>query len=486
MDGTMADTVAQPKLPIYVDLDGTLVKTDVAQELLCQAAAHPKNWVTLLKSTLRGKAELKTTISEITEFDAATLPYREEVLTYLKQEKARGRQIILASATDMKIAQKVSDYIDIFSNIIASESGKNLKGQAKLSEIQKTDSEFEYIGDSKADLPIWRDAQAVGFVNAPAAAAPLKKQMPVSLEINDRSSTPASLLKAMRPHQWAKNALILLPLFFSHQYGDVTKIAQALLAVIIFSFCASAIYIVNDILDIEADRKHSKKKFRPFAAGELSPITGITAAMGLLGIALTSSALFFGAIVTSLFIFYIISTTLYSTWLKHKPIMDVVVLTCLYTLRIFVGGVAISTALSPWLLNFSLFFFASLAFMKRYTEMLRVQAKGKDAARGYLVSDLAAILPMGITTGGLAVLTLTLYLNSAYVAQTYGAVQILWLIAPLMMFWIFRAWLKALRDQIDDDPVVFALKDPISRITLGITIGVVLAAKFLVIEGVFL
>jgi hypothetical protein len=164
----------------------------------------------------------------------------------------------------------------------------------------------------------------------------------------------------------------------------------------------------------------------------------------------------------------------------------VIVLTCLYTLRIFVGGVAISTALSPSLLNFSLFFFASLAFMKRYTEMKRLQARGKDAARGYFVSDLDAILPMGIACGGLSVLTLTLYLNSAFVAETYGAVQLLWLIAPIILFWIFRAWLKALRDQIDDDPVVFALRDPISRVILGVTILIIVASKFLTLEGILL
>ena len=176
-------------------------------------------------------------------------------------------------------------------------------------------------------------------------------------------------------------------------------------------------------------------------------------------------------------------TTLYSTWLKHKPVIDVVVLTCLYTLRIFVGGVAIGAALSPWLLNFSLFFFASLAFMKRYTEMRRVEAEGRDSARGYLVGDLEAILPMGVATGGLAILTLTLYLNSDFVAETYAAPQLLWLVAPVTMFWIFRAWLKALRNEIDDDPVVFALRDRTSRLTLCISVALVVLSKFLTLEG---
>ncbi|UZD91708.1 UbiA family prenyltransferase [Cognatishimia activa] len=480
----MQNTDSYDELPLYVDLDGTLVKTDVAQELLCQVAAKPGHWIELLKSASRGRAETKAYISETAEFAPENLPYRSEVLDYIQQEKDRGRRVILASATDMKIATKVADFIGNFDDIIASENGNNLKGSDKLKVIQDESNEFEYLGDSTADIPIWQAAKRAGYVNAPTAALQFQKETDkTSLLISDNKPVTNALLKAMRPHQWAKNALILLPLFFSHQYGQVELVAKALLATLIFCLCASAIYIVNDLLDIEADRKHAKKRYRPFAAGDLRPVTGAGFALVLLIVALSISSIVFGALLTSLFVLYLISTTLYSAWLKHKPIVDVVVLTCLYTLRIFIGGVAIGVALSPWLLNFSLFFFASLAFMKRYTEMRKVEAQGKDMARGYLVSDLAAILPMGVATGGLAVLTLTLYLNSAFVAATYGAVQLLWLIAPLIMFWVFRAWLKALRDEIDDDPVVFALRDPISRITLGLTIFVVLASRFLTLEG---
>lgn len=484
MDATLSDI----DLPLYVDLDGTLVNTDVAQELLLQVVARPKAWGPLARSLTQGRAEAKQFLAQDGEFDPATLPYVPEVLEYLRAEKARGRRVVLASATDIRVAEKVAAHLGLFDAVIASTDGDNLKGARKLEAIKEDGGEaFEYLGDSNADRVIWKSAAVSGFVNAPAPASDLvAPEGRVSLDIREKHSVLDGIRRAMRPHQWAKNALILLPLFFSHQYGDTELVMRALLAVIIFSFCASAIYIFNDLLDIEADRHHAKKRFRPFAAGTLSPVKGVIASAVLLIVSLGVSALYYGFAFTGLFLFYVLSTTLYSTWLKHKPVIDVVVLTCLYTLRIFVGGVAIGAALSPWLLNFSLFFFASLAFMKRYTEMRRVEAAGKDGARGYLVDDLTAILPMGVSCGGLAVLTLTLYLNSAFVAATYGAVEILWLIAPLIMFWIFRAWLKALRDEIDDDPVVFAMRDRTSQLTLLLTVMVVLASKFLTLNGVAL
>ncbi|MDC0737795.1 UbiA family prenyltransferase [Cognatishimia sp. SS12] len=474
-------------IPLYVDLDGTLVKTDVAQELLCQVAAKPMHWIGLLQSSKLGRSGVKAFVSERAEFDPANLPYRDDVLDYIRNEKSRGRKVFLATATDARIAKKIFDYIGVFDGVIASDEGNNLKGQAKLEAIQSASPAFEYVGDSKADIPIWNAARISGFVNAPnSAMTSLSQTHAPSLNVHDAVPFAKGLFRAMRPHQWAKNALILLPLFFSHQYGQPDLVARAMLATFMFCLCASAVYIVNDLLDIEADRNHNTKKHRPFASGELRPAAGVGFALVLLLTSLIISSLAFGFALTFLLLLYLFSTSLYSGWLKHKPIFDVIVLTCLYTLRVFIGGVAIGAALSPWLLNFSLFFFASLAFMKRFIEMRKVKAEGKVMARGYLVSDLEAILPMGIATGALSVLTLTLYLNSRFVAETYGAVQILWLIAPLTMFWIFRTWLKALRDEIDDDPVVFALRDTVSRITLVATICVVLTSRFSTLEGLLL
>jgi 4-hydroxybenzoate polyprenyltransferase len=215
------------------------------------------------------------------------------------------------------------------------------------------------------------------------------------------------------------------------------------------------------------------------------PVQGALTAIGLAAFAFFISMSLLSVAMSLIFLLYIVITTLYSVWLKHYSTIDVITLTCLYTLRIVAGGVAISAVLSPWLLNFSLFFFLSLALMKRYIELVRVQKAGKEKSRGYYVTDLQAVLPMGIANGGLAVLTLTLYLNSEYVAQTYASPTLLWLVAPLTLFWVYRAWIWALRDKIDDDPVVFALRDKISRLTLFLTCALVISAKFISLEAWF-
>ncbi|MEQ9695207.1 UbiA family prenyltransferase [Shimia sp. SDUM112013] len=468
-------------IPIFVDLDGTLVKTDLAQEQLAGLVFRPAHLGGLIRTGGEGRSHLKRYVAENARLDVALLPYNDEVLDYLTAEKAAGRRIILATAADSKVAEAVAGYLEIFDDIIASTPGNNLKGAAKLAEIEASaEGPFEYLGDSPADLPIWQAADRVGFVNA---AHGLRTQVPnektISLAVDNKPPVWKSLLKAMRPHQWVKNALIFLPLFFSHSYGDPELLVRALLTFVAFSLLASSVYLFNDIQDLGADRRHASKKFRPFAAGTLSPVKGLMAAGGLMVFALGLSALTLGAPITLLLLIYLAITFLYSGWLKHFSTIDVITLTCLYTMRIFVGGVAIGALPSPWLLNFSLFFFLSLALMKRYVELDGVRAAGKDRSRGYQVGDLPAVMAGGISTGGLSVLTLTLYLNSDFVAQTYQTPMLLWLVAPLILFWIQRAWVWALRGWIHSDPVVFALRDRISRVTLGLTCLLVVAAKYL-------
>lgn len=477
------------QIPLYVDLDGTLIKSDVAQELLVRVIARPDLWREARAAMTRGRADLKQFLSQNLEFDAATLPYTEAVVTYIKAEKSKGRRVVLATAADQMVADQVAEHLGLFDDVIASRPGHNLKGDAKLDAIQNdAKGAFEYLGNDTPDLAIWKDATGVGVVNAPAhvKARALKNTQP-SLLVEDRPSVARGILKAMRPHQWAKNSLVLLPLFFSHSYMNPQMLAAALLAVAVFSMCASAIYIINDLLDIEADRQHPRKRNRPFAAGTLSPKHGILASAALLTSAFSISLWQFSPIVTGLFALYILTTTLYSTWFKHKAAIDIVVLTCLYALRIFVGGVVIGVIVSPSLLNFSLFFFASLALMKRFTEIQKLEtSKTKEKVRGYYLKDNQTILPMGITAGGLAVLTLTQYFGTEIVSSTYGAPELLWLTAPLVLFWIFRAWLLAMRAQIDYDPVVFALRDKISRVAILLCVGLVIAAKFLSIEGLLI
>ncbi|WP_086934328.1 UbiA family prenyltransferase [Agarilytica rhodophyticola] len=469
-------------IPVFVDMDGTLVKSDIAQELLLQSFKNINQLKHIFTLCFSGRSHIKRFLAENNEFSASLLPYNQEIIDYLQQQKAAGRKIILATASDEIIAHKVAEHTGLFDDVIASTPGSNLKGENKLKAIKaySSDKGFEYIGDSTADFPIWKDADKSGFVNPPKPANKIEKNTEnISIEVNNKISTSKALIKAMRPHQWAKNALVFVPLIFSHSYTDASLLLLALITFFVFSFCASGIYIINDLLDIEADRMHTSKKKRPFAAGDLLPVKGVFVSFFLIAIPLLISAIFLGFFSTLVFVTYIILTNLYSFYLKHKSTIDVVTLTCLYTIRIIAGGVAIGASLSPWLLNFSLFFFLSLAYMKRYIELSGIKRNGKLNGRNYDVSEMDVILTTGIVNGGLAVLTLSMYLNSDFVTSSYASPQVLWLICPLLMFWVYRAWMWAKREKIDDDPVVFALKDRISLVTVALTGALVIISKFI-------
>ncbi len=476
----------EPGLPIFVDLDGTLTRTDVAQELFIRFFKQPTRAVEFLSALLSGPSHTKRILAETQEFSAETLPYNETVLNYLRTEKRKGRKVYLASATDQLIADKIADHLQLFDGVIASTPGENLKGSAKLDRIRDSvaGGAFEYIGDSDADIPIWNSAAQCGFVNASGKAASFERTASnVSLSVADAPSRWRAIFKAIRPHQWAKNFLIFGPLLFSHSYTDPSQVMATILAFLAFSACASAIYIVNDLFDVEADRVHHKKRFRPFAAGSLQPLDGALVTGVLIAGALIASAMVLPLSFLLVLLAYIATTTLYSTVLKHYSTIDVITLTCLYTVRLIAGAAAISVELSPWLLNFSLFFFLSLAYMKRYIELKAVEPGQKLNGRNYSSDEVDIIAASGLVCGGLSILTLSLYLNSEYVKSTYASPTLLWLICPLLLFWIFRCWLWARRGKIDDDPVVFALRDRISLKTAVITGSLIVASKYMPLGG---
>jgi 4-hydroxybenzoate polyprenyltransferase/phosphoserine phosphatase len=477
----------QRDFPIFVDMDGTLIKSDIAQELLIQSVKKWHDLKKLASLALQGRSHIKDFLARSNSFEPANLPLNSEVIDYLRAEKAKGRKVILATASDQLIAEKVAKEVGLFDDIIASTPGYNLKGRKKLEAIQKyvSGSDFEYLGDSSADIPIWKEAEAAGFVNASVKPESMVEDTAkVSLVVNNQVHWLKYMLKAMRPHQWAKNSLVFLPLVFSHSYDSFLPIVAAALTFLCFSLCASGIYLINDLLDIESDRAHPTKYKRPFAAGNLSPVKGILASFILTAAALSTCVIYLNLWVLLVLILYILLTNLYSFYLKHYSTIDVVTLTCLFTMRIVAGAVAVSAPLSPWLLNFSLFFFLSLAYMKRYIELNKSKHKGKLSDRNYNASDLDIVLNTGLVNGGLAVLTLSMYLNSQYVVNTYASPEILWFICPLMLFWIYRAWLWAKREKIDHDPVVFALKDKISWITVMLLGLTVMLAKYISIKGI--
>ncbi|MDF1802678.1 UbiA family prenyltransferase [Thalassovita sp.] len=473
-------------VPLFVDLDGTLVLTDVAEEMLARSARSVSAMTKGLGAyRADGLGGLKRSLFQEVGFRADLLPYNPQVMEYIHQARHAGREIILATAADREVAEEVAAFTDLFDRIIASDPGRNLKGKAKLEAIHDIvgDGPFEYLGDSKADLPIWTAASHRGFARIPNSAAALAAEKDfVTLTPGPAPSRLRALRKAMRPHQWSKNVLVLAPLLFTHLYGDPVSVLRALLGFAVFSICASAVYLINDVLDIEADRAHETKKARPFAAGLLLPRVGFGGALVLLVVALS---LAFGVLGTGfgvVMLLYVALTTAYSFVLKAFSTVDVVALALLYTLRIIAGAVALKTFPSPWLLTFSMFFFLSLAYLKRYIELSKITGSRGLPSRNYWASDLTVVQTFGIANGALSLLTLAEYVSNNEVTQRYQTPGILWLSIPVMMFWTYRAWMWANRGKIGDDPVIFAMKDQISRLTGLVILAIFLLARYLNVD----
>lgn len=457
---------------VFVDLDGTLVATDLlAEALLRIVSRRPAILPQCIVAAFQGRASLKQCAAESVHFDAKLLPYRPEVIDLLRQQKAKGNTIVLATASPVEWANAVAKHLGLFDAVLASDGNTNLKGPAKLRAItaycrQVGQQEFAYVGDSVADLPIWQQAARV-YVVAPSASlgAKLAQQGARTQPLVHRTKIWMNVLKLLRPHQWTKNLLLFVPICLAHMV-DVQGMASALLAFLVFSLAASSVYVLNDLVDIDSDRQHPTKRNRPFASGALSVAYGPPLALMMLTAAVTIAAItlplsFFGFLVL-----YLAVTTLYSFWLKRIVVVDVMVLAGLYTLRIIAGTVATASPMSEWLLGLSLFLFTSLAFAKRYAELSRLagQNQSDSVGRGYLVTDLSVIESLGPASGYLAVLVLALYVNSDAMRSLYSTTWPLWLICPLFMYWITRVWFFAKRGQLSEDPVVFALKDRTSRV----------------------
>lgn len=467
---------------LFVDMDGTLVSTDLLWEAFIVAVKR-EPWVVFLAPLwlVRGRAALKHELSKRVELDPAALPYREDVLEYVRERRSMGERVVLATASNRAWAQPVAEHVGLFDDVMASDAEHNLKGPNKLIAIEKYCAEHEmstwgYMGDAHADVPIWKKADEVLMV---APGSSLRGKVKDPTKVFGRATSPIkAALKAMRPHQWAKNALLFVPLLLSRQYTEPGKLFAVFAAAAAFSVTASAVYVLNDLLDVEADRLHPKKKKRPFAAGTLPLIYGPPLAIALVLTGIVISALLLPIEYLGVLMLYLVVNSFYSTTLKTKMLIDVMILASLYTLRIFAGGVAASLVVSEWLLAFSIFIFTSLAFAKRYVELARVAAEGKTEAkgRGYQVSDLDLIISVGPTAGYLAVLVFALYINNG-LPGFYENKTLLWLTCPLLLYWISRLWFLAKRGELDHDPVVFAVTDKMS-LAVGAAVGalVILAA----------
>ncbi len=464
--------------PLFVDMDGSLVAADLLWEsTMLFAATHPFEIWRLPLWVLSGKAGFKQTISARALPDPASLPYHAEVLDFLRSEKRRGRKLILATAGDTRAAESVAAHLGLFDGVLASDGFTNLSGVRKLAAIVQGSggAAFGYVGNSRIDLPLWEKAGDAHVVDAGpkllrAANAVCK---PRSI-FTKRSGGLRAWWTALRPTQWIKNILLIVPLFAAHRVGEPGLLAQALIAIAAFCACASSVYIVNDLVDLDGDRRHPRKRSRPFASGALSIPAGLALAAALLLSSFTVSALLLPREFTGLLATYLTLASAYSFFFKRRLLQDVFVLAGLYTMRIIAGGAATGVEISPWLLAFSLFFFLSLAFVKRYAELLMVadRAEQQASGRNYLTGDISLIESVGPNSGYIAVLVLCLYINSPATEGMYAHPGWLWLLCPILLYWITRMWFLARRRTLADDPVVFAVRDRVSLLA-GLAAGAV-------------
>jgi 4-hydroxybenzoate polyprenyltransferase len=463
---------------VCVDLDGTLVAGDLLWESFVELVRRqPLRALMALAGLWRGKACFKREIAAQVRIDPRTLPYRAEVLSALEESHRAGASLVLATASDETHARAVAAHLGIFADVLASDGRTNLSGRQKAAALvdRYGAGEFHYFGNDWADVPVWRVAAEGTAVAASPAVVRRARGTRAIREIGVRHSKIASLVRAMRPHQWVKNLLVFVPLVAAHTVTDIDRWTAAVLTFVVFSLCASGIYIINDILDISSDRRHPRKRTRPFAAGELGIPFGLAASAALISVGIAVAVAGVSIELAAIAIAYLGATSLYSVVLKRKPVADVFTLTGLYVLRIVAGGVATATPLSSWFLAFSLFIFLSLAWLKRFTEVAATE--GWLAGRGYRHEDAAWMQSIGTSAGYMAIVVLALYLSAPEVTVLYSRPQILWLLCPLLLFWLTRMWLRAGRGLVHDDPVVEALKDPWSYVAAATAgMAVVLAA----------
>jgi 4-hydroxybenzoate polyprenyltransferase/phosphoserine phosphatase len=455
--------------PLCVDLDGTLIRSDLLLEsLMLLIKRNPLYLLRVPFWLLRGKAALKAEVASRVELDPAALPYNQEFIQWLDAERGIGRALWLCTASNEQLATRVASHLGIFDGVMASGSDTNLVGARKGEQLAQRfgDRGFDYCGNETRDLLIWRHARGAIIVRGSAKLERAAAGTTSVLRSFPETASPLrAMLRALRPHQWAKNALILVPLLAAHRVGDRLSLLHGVLAVVAFSLCASSVYILNDLLDLAADRAHPRKSKRPFASGDLSILSGLALAPMLLLAAIAIAAFLPGKF-QLVFATYYITTLAYSFALKGVVLIDALALAGLYTLRIIAGAAAVSVPLSFWLLLFSVFLFLSLAFVKRFAELdaLRRQQRLRAVGRGYHIEDLSILQSLGTASGYLSVLVLALYINSPDIQPLYHRPKFIWMLCVLMLYWVSRVWMTAQRGGMHDDPVVFALKDRASLV----------------------
>ena len=497
--GNAAAEPVAAEVPLCVDLDGTLVKSDTLLDtVIVLARQNPSSLLHFPKWVSQGKAFFKQKVSSLASIDVVHLPYNQPLLEYLRQQHAEGREIYLATGADTVLAERVAAHLGLFSGVLASDGSINLTGHNKLAAFQQRfPGGFCYIGNARPDVPLLKNCSAPMVANPHRAlrSGLLSAGIVPVKTFSDTTSPLKAWMRAIRLHQWAKNVLIFLPVLLAHVRAVGPMVAAAM-AFLSFGLAASSTYIVNDLLDLEADRHHPRKRRRPFASGDLSPIAG-AATVVVFSVLSVAIALLLPRVLASLspqyallepwkFLFwlvlYAVATTAYSLRLKRIVLVDVIMLSGLYTVRIIAGSAATGVPVSQWLAAFSIFFFLSLAFVKRFSELesvrIRSEATGTIAVkgRGYRVSDLEQLRSFGTASGYASVIVFALYIGNEVAKNLYSHYSRLWLLVPVLLLWLSQLWLLASRDELHEDPVIYAITDKRSLLLGAVVVGIVLSA----------
>ena len=460
---------------LIVDLDDTLVRTDMLYETFWSALAT--DWRVAFGAARAfaggGRAALKHYLARSGSVEPDRLPYNVLVIDRVTRWRIAGGRTALVTATDQHVAEKIAAHLGLFDEVHGSDGRRNLKGETKARFLAERFTEgFHYLGDSDADIAIWRRSLTAVTVDVPAA---LRARVDALGVVAEHIATPvegegrgAVLLRTLRPHQWLKNVLVFVPMLTAHAL-TATALLQSALAFVAFSLFASSAYVLNDLLDLQADRAHPRKRTRPLASGKLPLATGTLLAPALLVAGMLVAASL-GVEFLLVMLGYFVATLSYSLYLKRQALLDICVLAGLYTARIVAGGVAVTIPLSVWLLAFSVFFFFSLAAVKRQAELADNLARGRGGAvgRAYVTEDLPLVTTMALAAGYVSVLVMALYVNSVTALELYGHPSMLWGICAVLLYWISRMVMVTHRGGMHDDPIVYAVKDPGSRVCFAL------------------
>lgn len=466
--------------PLCIDLDGTLLKTDTLWEtFIAQLKSRPWRLLLMPLWLLRGRACLKQRLAEGVKLDCASLPYTGQLLSLLEQAHADGRRLVLVSACDRAVATQIAEHLGYFDEVLASDGKTNTKGRNKARVLVERFGRggFDYAGNESADLAVWEVARERLVVNAPRRVVRRISGAPSAVrELSRRSNRLKAFIRALRCHQWSKNTLVFLPVIAAHAYFSRDAVTGAALMFLAWSFVASGIYVMNDLLDLEADRRHPTKRLRPFASGDLPIAAGVVMAPALLVSGLALAAVISMSCLAALG-FYAALAFAYSSHLKKRPLVDVFTLAFFFTIRVVGGGLASGYPVSAWLLAFAGFLFLGLAFLKRCSELVCIQSMGRRhlGSRGYGVVDLPVLQMFGVASAFVAIMVLSLYVHSTVAEAQYAWPAALWAAAPFMLLWLCRLWLATARGEMADDPIVYSMKDWVSWLT-----GACVLATFIV------